>query len=156
MRDKTAVLEARVRGVNAANDYANKLYPRLLSIFANFVGEKIEKVDGDLLLKVKKGVDSLGLENTPKLHVYRHRSNYSLAYTVKTCEVVDGGAYYHETTVYVGDMSNGVLTKILPAPAFKTDYKAVDVAAARLVYDLACKAASEAQSALFPFGEYDR
>lgn len=156
MRDKNAVLEARVRGVNAANHYANLLYPKLLSVFGNFVGEKIEKVGGGLLQKVQNGVNTLGLPKTVKLSVYRHASSYSLVYVVKTCETVDGGAYYHETSVYVGEMANGVLTKILPAPTFKTDYKAEDVKAARLAYEAAKKAAGVAHSAMFPFGEYDR
>lgn len=156
MRDKNAILEARVRGVNAANHFANLLYPKLLSVFGNFVGEKIEKVGGGLMQKVQNGINALGLPNTVRLSVYRYASNYSLVYVVKTCETVDGGAYYHETSVYVGDMNNGVLTKILPAPTFKTDYKAEDVKAARETYEAAKKAADAAQSALFPFGEYDR
>lgn len=156
MRNKDAVLETRVRGVNAANHFANLLYPKLLSVFGNFVGEKIEKVGGGLLQKVQNEVNALGLPNTVKLSVYRYASNYSLVYVVKTCETLDGGAYYHETSVYVGEMSNGVLTKITPAPNFKTDYSAETVKAAREAYETAKKAADAAHSALFPFGEYDR
>ena len=32
-------LKARVKAVNAANDYANKLYPHLVAIFEPLVGE---------------------------------------------------------------------------------------------------------------------
>ena len=156
MRNQKAILEARVKGVNAANAFANELYPRLVSVFGSFIGEKITKVDGDLMQKVVKGIESLAFPNTVKISVYRYRSDYSIVYVVKTCEQVDGIAYYHESSVYVGEMSNGVLTKLCNPPALKTDYNADVVAGLRVKHEAAKKAASEAESALFPFGEYDR
>jgi len=156
-------LETRVRGVNRANEYANALWPRLIAVFTPFVGEKIEKADGTLLLKVQKLVDALKLPNcaTPNIMVYRHNSNYNLAYTVKTDETysVDGRyghAYYHETTIYLGKMDCGVLTQLDAAETFKTDYTAAEVIANREAYKAAKAAADAAQSKLYPFGEYDR
>jgi len=156
------VLEARVRGVNKAHDYANQLYSQLRAVFEPFVGQQIFKVDGTLLAKVKKLVDALNLPCTVSLHVYRHVSDYSLAYTVKTCEVVPtepgnyGTAYYYEITVYVGEIKGKILTKINKAPNFNTKNRASDVVEARERYKEAKKLADEAHSALYLFGEYDR
>jgi hypothetical protein len=150
-------LEARVRATNRANAYANELWGRLINVFKPFEGMKIEKVGGSLLAKIQKLVDGLHLPNYPSLNVYRHRSSYSLAYVVKTCEVLDGNAYYYETVVPVGEMLHGVLTHLgNEAPNFKVDYSADKVMKARSRYEFAKQAAREAESALIPFGEYDR
>jgi len=150
-------LETRIRAVNAANDFANKLHPRLIAVFGDFVNEKIEKVNGDLLQKVQKGIELLNLPNTNKLSVYRNRSNYSLSYVVKTCEVADGRAHYHETVVQVGEMSNGVLTQLNMNPyVYKTDYTAAQIQVAREQYAIAKRYADDAHGKLHPFGEYDR
>jgi hypothetical protein len=149
------VLETRVKGVNKANAFANELWPRLVAVFAPFVGQKIEKVDGPLLAKIQKLVDALNLPNGD-IHVYRHVSNYSLAYTVKTCECTNGIAHYFEQTLYIGKMNNGVLVELKELEPFKTDYTAENVLKAREAYKVAKEAADKAQSALYPFGEYDR
>jgi hypothetical protein len=147
-------LEARIKAVNAANAYAMELYDTLSAVFAPLVGSKIEKVDGDLLARIKSQVPALPC--TPALHVYRDRSPYSLRYVVKTCEVHQGSAYYHEASVYVGDMRDGVLTKLCDRPDYRTDYTSAEVVANRAAYEAARKVYEDARSALHPFGEYDR
>jgi len=153
------VLQTRVNGVNKANAFANQLSPRLVALFTSFVGQKIEKVDGPLLAKIQKLVDALNLPNGD-ISVYRHQNNYSLAYTVKSCEVFPaqgyGHAYYFEQTIYIGDMKNGVLTALKQPEPLKTDYTVETIEAARETYKKAKAAADNAQSALYPFGEYDR
>jgi len=159
MKDKNKVLEARVAGVNEAHDYANKLWPKLAAVFEPLVGQKIEKVDGGLLEKVKKQLPEL--PNTVAISVNRYHSNYSLSWTVKTCKSVKqpdgyGHAYYYERSVTVGELRHGVLTKLVEQPHFKTDYNAKDILAKREAFKAAEKVYDEAKSALFPFGEYDR
>lgn len=150
------VLEARVRGVNRANAFANELYPKLVALFTPFIGQKILKADGTLLAKIQKQVDDLGILGPHEPHVYRYSSAYSLVYTVKTCEDFNGHAYYHENSVYVGHLDNGVLTGLYDQNHRQTNYTADKVIAARQAYEKAKKAADEAEIALHPFGEYDR
>ncbi len=150
------VLATRVRGVNNANAYANELWPKLTAVFAPFVGHKIETAPGPLKAKIDKLVKELNLPNTVPLSVYRHVSNYSLAYTVKTCEACNNIAYYFEQTLYIGDMRDGVLLKLNELRPFKTNYNAAHVIQARETYQKAKRAADDAQAALYPFGEYDR
>jgi hypothetical protein len=157
----SSALEARIRGVNRANACANELAPKLAEVFEPLIGQKIEKVDGPLLLKVEKLVEPVLPSYSHELHVYRHTSPYQLAYTVKTCEPQDKGdyqvAHYHETTIYVGEMNNGVLVRLNPMPTtFRTDYTASGITAARDAYKQAKAKADEAHSMLYPFGEYDR
>lgn len=155
------VLEARVRGVNRANEIANKLYVDFRRVLEPFFGQKVIKSEGGLMKKVQDAINTLQLPSTVQIHVYRYQSDYSLCWTVKTCESVPKGeyshAYYHETTVYVAELAHKhTLSKWYDPPQFKTDYKAADVQAAREKFKDAQKALDDARSALVPFGEYDR
>jgi hypothetical protein len=155
----TTKLKARVRGVNRAHAYANELFPRLREAFTPFLEKQIETKNGPLLAKVQKVVESLALPYGVDLSVYRHSSNYSLAYTVKTCEVLDGHAYYYEITIYIGSMDVGILTKLTKlsdVPHYKDDYSAEEVETARLKYRAAKAVADELHGKLHPFGEYDQ
>lgn len=156
---KTSVLDCRVRGVNAANKYAHELFTLLVPIFTPFVGQKIEKADGGLLAKIAKLLPEFPCG--VKLHVYKYQSNYSLVWVVKTCECHDAGngvghAYYHETSVYIANVRNGVLESMYPKFEARTDYTVAEVIKNREAYKAAKQLADNAQSALHPFGEYDR
>lgn len=161
-------LAAKVAAANNAHAYALKLYPALADFFADFVGVKIEKVDGTLLKKIADALEKVfpetGVPST-RLHVYRHTSNYSLAWTVKACESSPGKnsrpgdeyqiANYYEITVYIGDMRDGVLTKISNPPTLRTDYTVEHVNECFAAVKAAEKALSDARSALWPFKESD-
>lgn len=58
-------------------------------------------------------------------------------------------------TLYIGDLSDQVLTRICPKPEFPI-YSADKVIAARERLKLAKKALVEAEAEVYPFGEYDR
>lgn len=152
------VLEVRVIGVNRANAYANELAPRLSEVFVEFVGQQIEKATGGLLKKVQDKVNALNLPNTVKLSVYRYASSYSLTYTVKTSEtkMPEGHAYYHETSIYVGSLQNGVLTEVKEYTPAKTDYTAAEVERLRKRHQRLREMADKARSAISEFGEWDR
>jgi hypothetical protein len=149
-------LKARVRAVNAANLYAAELYKKLVAVFEPFVGQKILKADGTLLAKIEPLVKALNLPNTPKLSVYRHSSDYSLAWTVKTSEWTQEYTVYHEVVVYIGDLGLQTLKGITPPYDHAFNYTAEDVAAKRKAYEAAKKVMEDARSELYPFGEYDR
>lgn len=150
----TSVLAARVRAVNRAHAYAAKLYPQLAEPFRPLVGQKIMKAGGTLMAKYAAMLPKLpygqGLQVTP------HHTDYSLSWTVKTWESVDGGGYYYDIGVYIGNLRNGVLTELCKPFEGRTDYDPLEVHAARERYKEAKRLADEAHSALWPFGEYDR
>lgn len=108
-KDNNAVLAARVKGVNRAHAYAKKLYEQLVPIFKPLVGTKIFKADGTLLQKIKEQLPELSC--TPGLHVHKNSSDYSLSFSVRTSEDVNGLAYYHSVSVYIGEVRNGVLDR---------------------------------------------
>lgn len=153
-------LAAKVAVVNNANKYALELYPSLRAIFEPFLGQKIEKADGTLLKKIAELIPD-HICNT-SIHVYRHTSDYSLAWVVKTNESYPNNrgdchlAVYHETVVYVGHMRSGFLEKFYDAPGFRHDYTVEEIIAKREEYKIAKGIADKCLSALFPFGEYDR
>jgi hypothetical protein len=153
-------IAAKVAAVNAANKLAMEIYPTLRAIFEPYVGQKVEKADGGLLAKIAKLLPDFPCK--PGLHVYKLGSNYSLAWVVKTCESSAGRqadyqiANYHETTVYIGNVTGGVLSEFCKAPELRTDYTVEAVEAAREAYRKAKQAADDAHGKLHPFGEYDR
>jgi hypothetical protein len=159
MSNKAEVLAARVRIVNRAHTVANELAAVLKQRFAPLVGKKVEKAGGQILEKYKNLLPEM--PNDHNLMVYKHASNYSLAWTVKASETVPvqghGHAYYYEVTFYVGDMQGDVLTGITKhETAFRTDWTVEEVLGNREAFKVAQKAFEEARSALYPFGEYDR
>lgn len=154
MFDRDLTLKAKVAAVNKANAYAMEIHDQLTKVFTPFVGQKIEKADGGLLAKIAKLLPEF-VSGVP-MHVYRYPSNYSLMYTVKTCEMVPPhGCTYYEASCYVGDMRDGVLVKLCDKPQYRTDYTVEEVKANRATYAAAQKVADDAKGKLHPFGEYD-
>ena len=147
-------LELRVAAVNAAHAYANELYTKLAPIFEQFVNQKVKKADGDLLEKIKKLLPVFPSDS--HVHVQRNSSVYSLSWSVRVTTWNNGNVHKsHEATAYIADLSNGILTRIYNAPELRTNYSVEQVQAAREAYEVAKKAADQAQSDLFPFGEWD-
>ncbi len=149
-------LEAKVQAVNASREYGNKLFPILSAIFAPFVGQKIFKIDGSLLKKHHEAVETLNLPYDHKLQAHRHSSDYSLAWTI-TARTTDekGHSQSNTITIYIGDISNGVLTKMCTEPKYRTDRTVEEVLEIREKLKIAKRAVSEAEGELYPFGEYD-
>ena len=147
--DKLAV---RVKAVNAAYKGAMDLYPKLAAIFEPLVGCQVTKKDGTLLAKVAKMLPDFRVWG--EASIYRLRSDYSLAWVVKTYYSVGMWTEYHEAVVYVGNLQNGVLTSLCPPFVARCDYTVAEVEAKRKRYDELKKQADDARSDLVPFGEY--
>lgn len=148
--DRDMILYTRIHGVNRAHKIANELHGRLRGVFQNFLGRKVRKADGTLLAKVEKELDHLHL-HVYDATIFRYRSDYSLAFTVKTCEECGGTAYYYETTVYVGRLQDGVLVEWMDHARLKDDYDVSLVRANRESYAAAKDAPAAAESNLWPF-----
>jgi len=155
----TNTLKAKVEAVNEANTCANMLKRRLDKVFLPLVGRAIVKSNGDLLKRTEawQMVDEIHGSNSRSQSIYRSASNYSLAWTVRTCVSIEDShvCVYHETTVYIGKLNGTILSGIDPESHYKTDYTVDDIIERRAAYVIAKKAADNAYSDLFPFGEYD-
>ena len=141
------LLAARVRARNIVNAEASKLALEFELVFKPLVGRKILKVDGDFLRSVAKLI--------PGGDFWRNRSNYSLAWTVKACEEVQGSraCIYEEATFYVGTLEGLVLVSLYEPFTAKSDYTVTKVQAARDKYKEAKAVADAALNECFPFGE---
>lgn len=148
-------LEARVKAANSCREVANKLYEPLAKVFTDLIGKKIRKTDGCLLEKYKKNLENVLPPNTHELAIYRHHTVYSLAWSIQSCVSNGDRCYYDEVTLYIGKLSNQVLTEIYSKPEFPV-YSVENVIDARERLKLAKKALSDAEAEVFPFGEYDR
>ncbi len=157
MEYRLALLTARVEAVNAANRTAIELHPHFVEIFRPFVGQKILKADGNLLQKVQAVLPNL-IHKKPINRVIRGPSSYSLNWTV-TASVTgetSGHSIYSDATFYVGELSNGVLTKLCDPPELRTDYTVERITELRENYKEAQRLATIAKVALGIFGENDR
>jgi hypothetical protein len=120
---KTA-LAAKVSARNKVNKLANDSYPKIIEALKPFLGQKILKVNGTLMEKVAKVL--------PKIDCYRAYytcgAGYSLKVEITEFETSpdrfgDGSiAHYQETSLYLGDLTTGVLTKLYDAPNHRTDF----------------------------------
>lgn len=155
-------LSLKVKAVNTANMYAKSIYPTLHTYFKQYVGEKIEKVDGSLLKKVKDNIPNIDMDKCVEdgcnisFTAYRQTSNYSLSYVAKVCVSNGDGCAYHSSTVYIGEMNNGVLENVnYEEPTGRTDYTAEEIVDARKKIEDAKKVVSELERAVNEFGMYD-
>lgn len=155
MNTRAEKLACKVAAINRANAYGKEIYKTLTAIFEPLVGEKILKADGSLLAKYAALVPKF--EYSHALHVYRHTSDYSLAWVVKTCEPLPPhSCMYHESVVYIGDLRGHTLEKLCIHPFdSRSDYTVEEITQKRVDFENAKKALDNARSALYPFGEYD-
>lgn len=146
-------LPAKIAATNRANQLANEWQAKLLAVFAKHVGQKILKADGSLLAKIEKELPERPC--THNVRIYRHHSNYSLAWVVNVSERIDNiGTTYAEAVIYVGSTRGDQLTGLEPVRTLRTDYSLAELAAARERTAAAKKAYDEAREACYPFGEY--
>lgn len=151
-------LQAKCEARNLVALEHNRLLPILAAAFAPLVGKKLLKVDGDILEKYAN-LAPKSPASTRELMVYRHRSNYSLAFTVKACVVYGEfgtGCTYAEATVYVGNLNGQVLESLIAPQPLPANYTPEKVLAARAEVNAAREALRRAESKLGDFGDFDR
>jgi hypothetical protein len=169
-------LNAKVRAYNKVNARAKELQGELLAIFRPFVGKKILTNSG-FVAKLKPQWDALRERERGPNHqgfqLYPGSTSYSLTFTLKAWEPYQGeqhGGAYAEATIHVGELGRGGsllggdyrdlpadhLAKLHTEPLkLRTDYNADEVRDLRIEAKKLEERAREAQSALYPFGQYD-
>ena len=162
MRIYDNALSAKIAARNEVNLLANQSFANAIEALKPFVGQKVCKVDGSLLEKVKKALPPTMSANGSEAHSwYSTGHGYSLVLNVKTCKSARTKgdyqiAHYAEAQVYLANLRNGVLESVYEnAPTFRTDYTEDFVRAARLEVESADKAKREAESKIHYFGLYD-
>lgn len=154
-------LEAKVSAVNLCHAYANELRPILVEACRPFVGQKVIKVDDTFTAAFKKVIDALDLPNKT-VHVHRSSSRYNLVWVVNVSQGARTSgdhniSHRHEIALYIGTMEGQTLKSVEElAPLQKTDFTVERIKELRAIHKRAKEAASAAESALWPFGEYDR
>jgi hypothetical protein len=148
-------LAAKVEVVNFVNIQAKFMYSRLVQFFTPLVGSLVCKKDGGLLAKVEKQLPKGLFPNTSIFRIYRHSSEYHLAWTVWVSKSVNGCVGSHDVTVYVGRLTDGVLMELCESFVGRMDWTPREVVAKREAYWAAKRAAEDFKEAFYPFGEYD-
>ena len=149
-------LVARIKARNRAGEIAKELFPQFVAIFKPLVGQKVCKVDGGFLKKILDQLPANDYRDAdPTVMYYRHTSVYTVSFTVKACASDgQGGCAYEEVTVYVADLSNGVVAdKEYAPPDCRTDYTAAEIERLRIVYKEKQKEADQALADLYPLGD---
>lgn len=159
MKNHSSPLAARVAAVNLANTVALDYAPKLRAALTPFFGRKVIKTDGSLLQAVAEIVPS-GNTYGNNVQIFRDSwSNYSLYWIVKTWEQCNGCAYYHGTSVYVGNLEGQILREWNGADSLaglRTDWTTEEIEQKRVAAEKAKEIARNAESACFPFGMFDR
>lgn len=161
MTFQIARLTARVTAQNEANRIAIEIFPQLKAAFTPFLGQQLYKVGG-FLKKVEKTLPKFENDCQGIQILHNSDSNYSLCYTVRVCKNVIGdyGCAYQSATLYIGKLANGILTKLYESSDYSIDpaiiHTVEGVQQKREAYQQAKEIASNALSALSPFGEYDK
>jgi len=161
MQSHDTALAAKVAAQNEANAVANQHTPALLAALSPFMGKNVCKVTGELLAKVKAALPALpDYSNNRDVSCWVSTGHgYSITLNVKTCHGQRKkdytGAHYAETLVYLGELSNGELSKLYPFEPRHTDYTEAEIIAARKEVNAAKDALSKAQGKLAGFGEHD-
>ena len=137
----------KVDAVNRGNKMANSWYPAMVRILTPFVGCKVQKVDGTLLQKVKELLPSSYHDSVIRYHVAV--TNYSIKLDIySSYENERGHSESVESTVYVANLSNGVLKDFTNFEPRGTDYTAAAINVLRGIAEDRQKAADDAKSAI--------
>jgi hypothetical protein len=118
-------LAAKVEATNNVYRTANEFYVKLAAVFAPLVGQKVLTADGNVLAKYAKLMPVL--PHGTRLRMWKQTSNYNLSWGISGNAQAGEISMYAEVSLYIGDLNGGVLTKLYPAPEFRTDYTVTEV-----------------------------
>lgn len=154
-------LEAKVAVVNKVRAEVNRLTPLVIADFTPLVGQKIMKSCG-LMAKF----EHLKPASNAKFQVFRNGSDYTLSFTIKSDSLFEKenefantghhyqSSFYHEETIYIGELNGPILVSIMKFEPLKCDYTVDEVKKARIKVEEAEDAFSNAKSTLSPFSRY--
>lgn len=156
-----AQLAVEIEAENKVNALIKDYAPAMFANAKALEGRPVFKADGSLRKDAQAVLD---IPTPPERHdmIFLSRGGYSLAFTFKTSawaknerEHMSDHCAYAQTTVYIGDMENGVLgpVKEFQEEAYKSDYTLEEVLALRAICETARRVYEEARSACNPFGE---
>jgi hypothetical protein len=153
MRDPK--LKAKVEAKNAVNEADRYWRPRIKDFFREYVGKTVVKADGTTL--VKRVSDQLDfLPGTPTLKITANAYGSSLSFEVKTSAMYnDTSCLYETTSIYVGEIKDGVLLNIADAPTYsvhhRSDWTVEEIEGIRAELEEAEKVVSAIKDRLGPF-----
>lgn len=154
MNFQTARILAKIKAVNAANAEAMRLYPILAQILRPFVNQKIVKIDGSFLEKIRKLLPEI--PHTSFLSVYKIQSDYSIAFGIRAWASIENhpmASSYYETTVYIGKIEGQTLIGICEPPEARPDWELENVLDLCKQADNARAVVREIESKLGPFND---
>lgn len=147
-----SALAAKVAAFNRAHTEVNRLAPLYRAAVAPFFGKKVTTAQGDYTAAIRKVFPVVG--EGVQVH-----SPHKGCFVVKTCEHYgDHACVYAEPYFYAFTLDREGNAQPLAHEwePLRTDYTEEKVIELRKVAETAREAARAAESALAPFGEYDR
>ncbi len=156
-----AQLAVEIEAENKVNKLIKDYAPAMFANAKALEGRPVFKADGSLRKDAQAVLD---IPTPPERHdmIFLSRGGYSLAFTFKTSawakneqEHMSDHCAYAETTVYIGDMENGVLGPVseFNSEPYRSDYTLEEVLGKQTACAEARRVYEEARSACNPFGE---
>ena len=151
MKTYSTPLLARCAAFNAAHAEINRLAPLYRAAFAPFHGQSVTTASGDYLAKIRKTLPAA----SPDVQIY---SPHVGCFVVKVCTSDGNHAHYAEAYFYAFSKAHDGTAEALKwdFEPYRTDFTPEGVEAARVALRAAKDAVSKAESAVAPFGEFDR
>lgn len=151
MKTYSTALAARCAAFNIAHAEINRLAPLYRAAFSAFHGQHVTTAAGDYLAKVRKTLPAA----SPDVQIY---SPHVGCFVVKVCTSSGNSAHYAEAYFYAFSKNHDGTAAPLAweFEPYRTDFSPESVQAARAALKEAKEAVDRAESAVAPFGEYDR
>lgn len=151
-------LVAKVKARNILNSELKQRVPAMIEALKPFIGQKVQKVDGTLLQKVRDALPNI--PNAVAFGGWYESRGYSIYARFETCvwEGLAHGCIYQEDSFCIGDVQDGILKaeqRVSELSFFRSDWTVEEVEKARENVRKAKEALSDAQRPLYHFGEYD-
>lgn len=147
----STALAARCAAFNATHAEINRLAPLYRAAFSAFHGQHVTTAAGDYLAKIRKTLPAA----SPDVQIY---SPHVGCFVVKTWATGGNSTHYAEAYFYAFSKAQDGTAEALKweFEPYRTDFSPESVQAARAVLKAAKDAVSKAESAVAPFGEFDR
>lgn len=152
-------IHAKVQGINLLHARVKSIWGELIARFRPFVGQELDTAEGEFKKKVRNALEGFNW-NLPKTQIYRYPDTAHLVYHVQTDVSRDGISVYSGFYMYLGDMKNGVLTRLNETPfevnttdELRSDYTVEEIRELIQKVQQKKKELNKAYSNLSPFSE---
>ena len=129
MKDYDQLKQNKVTAQNECNAHLNEIVPLLRKWMEPFLGQQVIKANGGYMKKFIDCKPSFSMAGSAReFRWWTTATGYSIRVNGSQCVTDSNGTVYAESSVYLSDLRDGVLTKMYPIESpLKTDYDVAEI-----------------------------